>query len=1130
MKRSVSPQLVDPAAPKKRRVFSVLQALKSVFSRPNQQPPTPAKEPTLRIQDSLPGPRMPHRHRMSIDESIHKMRQSVPRSSILAPSGYVSVLSNLQAHAEGANNDEAGRLGPDAEASLQREVSPSVYVPQNHVLPTNPRDLVLAESPDTPTEEWDQDGEWERPPYIALDPKERYHMLQLKRQIETSDYLQQRLRHMVDPDETTSVLRPNNKVDCTTQTYTKMQLDRTLHFNALRTKLALKNRKNVRGRRPAGVFSGEFLYDLVSETPEQAPLVLELSRLSDVYAPTFANKTQPRPQELHLHDDDSRQRPSRRDRDMAHRADDANGLDADFVERSRNVSSLLKMKDQPEPKKLSVGPGAGFTFNLDKSRVQPFLGVSDSSAGTPTDTSVQSSAPGNTNATDAGQKPAFSFGEKPKPDIPVSAFSFGSNTTQTPKFSLGKAPGQDSTNDEGPAKKRSLFDKADGSETLGNGTLFGSKPAELPKFSLGNSKPASDETPKFSFGGYKPASEETPKFSFGGSKPVSGDTPKFSFGGLSSDAKKPLTLFGGKAADSTLGLESATLLFANSDKKLEAPKFSFGSSLSKPNTKSPTSTDEKTSKPLFGQGLENPTASLFSFDKDDKDDKDKKEDSRETPKFSFGKTDPPAAPKFSFGKTDSPATPTFNFGKTESPSAPAFSFGSKPAETSSGSEGAKEASAVKSAFSFGASKPDTVKADAPKFSFGNKAASAEPLAVSGSAEALLEQAPVPSFSFGAGGSSNFSFGSKTETDKASTTSPAPAPESLTNKAQDSTKEAEKKATPAFSFGDAKSTQSSAPSFSFGNSTTPAFTFGKTPTPAPEGTKEADKPAFLFGKPTDAASNKASEAFPQKSTTPFGLAETPFGQKSTAPFGQPTPSTAALQTAPGTSVPAFSFGQSATADPALIFGSNSAAPAFNFSVGALKPATPVQPLSNTPPASGGFSFSSKAIPAFGGSRPTTPSTLGFGQTGAPNFGGQAASVPASVFGQSRSVTPNAPFGAANGMPNNAPNSMPAFGSNQVGNPMQNQMLHLMPGATNAGFGFGGGNGNGAPFGGPGTIPSFGSTGNVPSFGSGSGGFGQASREHTPPAFGLLPQMGQQPFTPPVGNIAPRKIAQMRQRKR
>lgn len=1121
MKRSVSPlsgQNSD-TNPKKKRLISVFSAIKDVFLKLNGSssgfPPSKTSqfENNASDEEELPNSFVSRKRRMSIHDTNRRLSLAIPRSSVSGPTGkgmLESLYDSVKTKQE--NNDVDGeftRLGNNPEEQLAKEFSPSVQVPKNQVLPkiiqreqfSGESDLELEENPQplileqdyAPLYE-DDEGNLVRPPFINLDPRERYHMLQMKKSMETSEFLQSRLKYMVDPDETTSIYRPNNKVDSATQTYTKDYLDKSLNFNALRTKLALKNRRQRKTKKGLGVFSGEFYYEPTeAEAPSNTDLKFQ-GVLGSVNKPQFAEKTVKNADKV-LPDAESRQNPLKRRGSVSQRpgledtlrfGKKQESLDEDYVLKVANTSNIIKLKDQPsERKSVSIGPSAAFKFDIQKDKISSILdqkkpeidlkkpgNEEKNSAAAPSAPSSSlfgsQSNKESTNDTESSNKPGMFGSTKP--------FSFGSKTDT------------------------SSSDPADKPEKPAPSFSFGSKPQEKQSGLFGDSKKSDDsqsKAPAFSFGTSKGEEKsKAPAFSFGGSKDKEETkAPAFSFGssGKSAETKKPAFTFGG--SDAKTG-EKPSISFTGSSSDLgsKPPAFSFGT----------TEKKEETKTPAFSFGGENkPTESktpVFSFGKTESN--KQLDDSKASNDNAIGGGSEKSAPSSSipasiFGK---PATEA-----SQANSVPKFSFGSTPKPSGTSEDESEE---------------PQVKRKAPASSstplFGNSGSTAKP-------SEKDDQASTQTSGFG---SKPSLFGTKpdaSKTDAKESTSDEPqgsqAPKFSFGKTAETTTEA-----PKFSFGKTADTGTEAPKFSFGKSTdtgaeAPKFSFGKTSAPA------KDTPSFSFGsteKPKELGTPETASETKDASKPSFPGAKPPttgflFGSSTnSASFGGNQPSSSEPTPAPsfsfsnpkpaqGTpaSAPAFNFGQSATADPAQIFGGggNAPAPSFNFSM-TPKPASTSASIPQ-PGAFGaaanaapGFNFSSNTIPAFGGSRPATPgnSAFGFGadsqngaQAPAPAFGGfNNATAPSSVFGgTSRSATPS--FGGfGQTQPTQFNNSQPqpngfSFSNNAIG------------GATI----------NSAP-----------------------GSFGQPSREGTPPAFGNpiagVPQAGP--------NFTGRKIAQMRLRRR
>ncbi|GEQ69117.1 hypothetical protein JCM33374_g2788 [Metschnikowia sp. JCM 33374] len=1108
MKRSVSPLSGHnpETQPKKKRLTSVFSALTSVFSKSKPEtngPFAPQKlENDATDEDELPNSFVSRKRRMSIHDSIRRQSLSIPRTSVSGPAGrgvleslYDSVKSQKQ------ENDVDGaftRLGPSPEEQFAKEISPSVHVPKSRVLPKDPQEepnsgnynfdynngmqpLVLDQADCSVYE--DDLGNLVRPPFINLDPRERYYMLQMKKSMETSEFLQSRLKYMVDPDETTSVNKPNNKVDSSTQTHTKDYLHKSLNFNALRTKLALKNRRQKREKKGLGAFSGEFYYEPAKVESSPSADSKFQGVLGTLNKPQFSKKPEAKTEEV-FPDSESRQNSSRTRASVNQRPGLENSLrfgkspeslDDDYVQKVQNLSNVIKLKDSiSEPKPTAIGPSSAFKFDIQKEKIDSIF-EHRKQENDQTKESIDSaenteesrlpklglftSPSKKDNMTSAkDQKPPHANGKAPSFDL-NKGFTFGANS-ETSKTSEDKAAPSFSFGAPAQEKKPDLF---------------------------GASKPQKEETqPRFSFNETKKSTEaEKPSFSFGGiSKNDEPKAPTFSFGanGQKSEAKLPAFSFGNKPETSQKEPAELSQKSSTADTNAKTPVFSFGGpdkSAAKPpafsfgGEKKPA--ENKT--PLFSFGKANEGkdsasgSSIFgekTHDATDQRSEDKAEANTKTKESSnsgaiFGtetETDSSKnVPKFSFGKSSNPL-PSINQDSKSKTSPGDLNVPSKSADEAEEPSAKRKAPGLTSNSLFSSSGSNIpTPAQNPKSDPAQK---------------------------GQFGDSTFptSFGGMP--DKSSTEK---------NKKEVSSSQAEAAKVPGaelpkFSFGKSSAVGTEPSKFSFGQSVaaskeTPKFSFGAAEKPKEPGapstvseTKDASKPSFT------------GLTQPSASTFSFGGSANPvsFGNQSSSSEPTPAPSfpfSNSNQThGTSASTSSFSFGQSATADPASIFGEEVMLPLRS-------------PFSSAPKPAVGFSFGNNTNPDFGGSRPATPSNTGFGfgtvnqnngQAQVPSFGGfNNATAPSSVFGgPSRSVTPNA-----------------AFGSNQPG--------QFNNGQTQPnGFSFSNNAINGA------------------SFSSAPGSFGQASRESTPPAFGN--PMGGVGAPQPGPNFTNRKIAQMRPRKR
>jgi nucleoporin NUP1 len=611
----------------------------------------------------------------------------------------------------------------------------------------------------------DSSGRLVRPPFIHLDPRERYHLLQLKRLVEASEYLQSRLKHMVDPAETRSKATSTG-VETATQTIDRRYLQATLRLSRRRGEPARKRLK----RNSGGYFVGDFDYDVHAPPPKSAPGADLKGYLGHVTVPAAAAGTGG--------GQAAKSTAQRFGMDEVLRGKKEKlELDREYVEMTKRreqpanapARAPAEVAAPPQESPQAPPPAPEPTKRPREDSLVPALPKFHFGAKAPESAldapSIQFgqpekplSGPGNT-ATAKPPAPAFTFGTKPqslptvqppaglgsladaaKTDAPK--FSFGTDPAKpSPKFSFG-APAKsnessglsigDLEKSSGPkfsfgasepskpstGTPKFLFGAAD----LSTGALadaklaadtpkfsFGVKPADAPKVPLEDAKPA--DSAKISFGDGKPA--DAPNNSFG-AKPA--NAPKFSFGAKPADAPKvPI--------DDTKSTNSPNFSFGSAPPK-PTPAFSFGTSTAEPKPATPAPS-------LFGSSTPTPSTTATG-------DAAK---GASTPAFAFGSdasaAKPASQPAFSFGTAPAKdATPTFSVGgeKSEPPGLPKpFTFGLKPSTPANAMASAPVSSAP-SAINFGAANTNK------SFSFGSSSAPAP--------FAKLETPQPPAFSFG----------------------------------------------------------------------------------------------------------------------------------------------------------------------------------------------------------------------------------------------------------------------------------------------------------------------------------------------------------------------------------------------
>lgn len=1079
MKRSISPSthLGPDEHSLKWRLVRVFSAIKDVFTLPKPTPALPMDSNTSQndIDANIPTAFVSRKRQNSVIESLRLASQAVPRASLSVqhPSTrYETVSDYLRTEQQTFNGNVLPNLD-DALLGGTKEVSPSVYVPRNPILPMDPMEpmeMMLEgdeQTPFTGGDEYsplycDEEGNLVRPPFINLDPRERYQMLKLKKSVEVSEHLRNTMKYMVDPDETVSINRPNNKVDCSTQTHNLEYLDKTLHFSALRKKLALKNRKQRNTHKAKGFFSGSFSYDPV-ET--QAPIDQGSSMkgfLGDLSVPKFPAKISNLQEEL-LPDQDHE--PSfKLKKKLSERAGLENALrtgkatsdpsSSELATDVKPLSSLIQVKETPTlAKKSTTGPSSGFKFDIDKKAIAPILSQNDQA----TSILFGSTAP----RVNVSEKSKLSSYPLAVSDLQPQETLFSRTTPDeddearvrkksrpvnedASKPKLNFAPDTHSKSFSSSSTKQNT-----GTSSSPSFQLFGSKPADAtknsivdpPKFSFGTTEAASTKTsitakPAFSLSCTKPDLDETSSFGSTALKEKNDSKPLFSFGQPSDNSS---FLFSSKAKEDSSKTNSAsTLNFGSKIKDQESKTqntdkatpstFSFGASAN--NSSGPS---------LFGAASKSAPVGLFGAKSDATgqapgsnstlfgSSSEKTAGESKTPTLSFGKT--------ASSTTDSPA-PAFSFGQT------ATKLDNKPKDDNSTSAVSESEKQSKPSFLFGSAKPDALSAAKPSLFGQSESTDTKP---SSSTGGLLSSKGPGSTAFGAV-SSPLTSGLK----------------------------------PSNSFSDAPSAAMSKPAV------IPSFGQSLTSTPQPE----APKIAFNFGASSSADPAAIFGGGGNAPAPAFSFSVDSLSKPSTpvAPFGQP-----AAQKTGG-----FSFSSKALGG--ISSASTTSLPS-GFGFGASTQNNTSLMTSNGNPGFGGFGNNPAPNNAFGnGSKSGTPSVIGNHNNGF-NFGGNMqqnqfqptpfgnnAAQKASTFG---GHTPQPSFGGHT--------PQPSFGDNN----------------SQGGFNFSS------------------NVAGVPSFGTSPNNFGPGSREATPSGFGGSAgpgDMSGQPFVPPIANISNRKIAQMRQRKR
>lgn len=1055
--------------------------------------------------------------RLSIQGHLSNNSDHVPRSSVVTNNlgFYKSYYDNLQTERQESSNDlerrmstiyddaimkdgvgnvvsvsnENAKFNPllekvkNTEPSLSRDGSPLLSeVKQNSLIPfqfnaaheDQSRSRSPAEHEFAPLYK-DTEGNLVRPPFINLDPRERYHLLQLKRTVEASDAARRRLKYMINPNETKSQPIANNKVETSTQTHDVTYVSNKLNFSNTKKQLAASEKYRItkKPKNTRGGFCNEIFYDLdeVKSKIEKRKNKLD-GYLGNINKPDFKmnDESSERKTQMEIGNDDdeisstinSRHVKTTNDRfgledSLLNNKKPSFKLDENYVAQTSKLSNIIKLKEDEktdhskdnasnaDQSKDRVQPSSGFNFQLNKNDMESIVSKHNKD---------EESITNHEKASTSNGKPTFSFKPSSKDNTLPTPASL--NSSSKPLFSFG---------DDSNKKNQDASTLA-------------------PTFAFGKQEPEKkNAAPSFAFGKTENKEEPKPAFSFGKTETDKDNksAPTFSFGNTAKKSDGPTSLFSAK----------------NTEDK-------------------PDESASKRKRSLTNDDSENAaTASkpLFSFGKSEKS----KNESTPTP-FSFGEKSEAPKPLFSFGSKDS------------STSAPLFGSGEKKSETPQPLFGGKtDTKEDESKPSFGGTSD---KDSLPKPVFGSNAnknvESAKPL-FSANSE-LKDQASKPLFGgelkepkplFGEskeaakplfGGLGNFGGPTKTSLEEKKEEPQKPLFGGNIEKKDEVSR-------PLFGNISEKKDEPSKPSFSFSQpskATTDGFSFGA----------KNDKPSFSFGGSQN--NTKDTPAFggakPLFNITDDKQNDEPPAKRPMFSFGntskpslfggntpQPNPSSS------GPKPPAFSFGAKDStpgvgSKPSTppIFGLNNntgSGNAFNNQAVGSNPAVPTKPSFE-------FNFGATTLPSINPAPPSNP----------------PASAPAfSIGGPSRSNTPQAP--AFGGMSTNnivAPQpSFGGFGQQQL----QANLFKPNQSAPPPAFLFGGASRGGTPvsmmgqgqpqpnmFG----NPSNGGTPTPPIFGS----MQQPAQQQ-----GMMNGMGgapQQPYTPPL--VANRKILPVRTRRR
>lgn len=716
------------------------------------------------------------------------LSENIPRSKSFANSGvYQTYFDAVQAMNTDKTNDLEKRLSDvyDSISALEpdsKDPSPGAFsashlgpisrnqsiVEENQLVPIGHQDdkfmdaLTGEDAPIVIEHEFapmyrDAEGNITRPAFINIDPRERYHLIQLKRSVEASEALQRRLKYMVDPNETESRAVGATSVETATQTRDAPHLEATLSIQGRKKRnvssSATKPMKKRRKANTSGFFSGDFSYNVEKPVSAKSQSLngylgsLSKAGIKDNRSKhTTVNSEDYDPPYKKFANDAGGTIEKRVGLDTSFKSGEKINvkLDTDYINKTNKIASILNIDETTKiaPKKPSALPSSGFKFTIDSNEVGTAVkNMTEKEQDTP----VVPNGFSKPKESLVKEVPVFKFGDgAPKPA--TGLFSGGASTEgDKSKPSSGLTFGKQPESKDAGAKNepRALFkDTSD-------------KPVS--KFTFGGSSDLSEPRTKRSRDGESAqTATDKPAFSFTPSGTTTPEASKFTFKPKDPEPSKATTPFGGMGAG-LFGSKSAT------PSETKTPL--FGAS---PLTEAKV-TDQKTKEQPSAEQTQNPLISLTAQAKD-----------AAKPTFTFGASGTgdgkTPAPAFTFGGNTQAATstptpdtktqsPAFTFG-TQTPSATQpFTFGASSKPFSFGSTSESQTAAV--APGTNATKPFTFGTPAPFAAsrtlspFPGAAPAEAPVTGSGPAFARGFGATAPQTpagaAAGAGGAAPFSF-------------------------------------------------------------------------------------------------------------------------------------------------------------------------------------------------------------------------------------------------------------------------------------------------------------------------------------------------------------------------------------
>ncbi|CUM65736.1 uncharacterized protein PRCAT00003384001 [Priceomyces carsonii] len=495
----------------------------------------------------------------------------------------------------------------------------------------------------------DDEGNLIRPPFINLDPRERYHLLQLKRSITASEALKERIKYMVDPNETVSHIdSATNKVETATQTRDENFLEESLIFPSFKRKsqMPINSRSLKRAKNNHGFFVGEFFYDSNEALKGPASNKLE-GYLGSIAKPAHVKK-------------DINGKSSAKGNESHDLS-----LDSEYVKKAESISNIIKLKTGGESKKVenkkeTIKPSSGFQFSLDNDKISSVINKRAEE-----EASLESET------------------KAPKFDIPLLVKRKSDSSSTGDGFLKGKVNSQNHNAEDGGLEVGSQNNAWKENGPAKNTFLFGSTKEEdknisKPKFEFNPVKESDRPDTDIRVPQIPSNKTQAPVFNFGNKKEEQ-VKPKFSFGATEKpDAPKLDLEISKEGTEKTIDLD-----ITHKKGKQEKPSFSFGATnKNADSTKLPAFSFGK--QQVNDKGSDHPTKTLTAPTFTSGAPANTKKEAKIILDTSEN-TDNPVKPSFVFGAPkdgSAPKSVSFGSSEKEAGSFPSFNFGAKPAGNS----------------------------------------------------------------------------------------------------------------------------------------------------------------------------------------------------------------------------------------------------------------------------------------------------------------------------------------------------------------------------------------------------------------------------------------------------------------